>query len=1116
MTSANPVVVDSVSSQAETGTPEDGLVASAQPGQTIRIYGRALTTSTLVRFPAVDVTGTFGYLTRTGTPRDDGRTLEVVVPGRAISGAVRVVGSSTAFPLQIVPQIDGVGGNVVAGETILLAGVGFSAERTNPLSVTIGGVTATVLGTETYAHGGESSSPPQQFLRVIVPAGATPGSEIAVTSMGGGRGVFGDALLSIGSVATSGTPGISTVPSAVNGQAISIAVPSGGLQSTSQVVFTSSNDSGQVYEVAVTVTSVAADGKSAQVVVPMDAITGRVRLEGIQIGVVLQIVPTITDIDLASGSSFHSGIMRLNGSGFVEGGTRIRYAGQEAVDRSNFGNPTDVYWGHGQLDTVVPSWALSGPISVGTLGGTSDSFKVRLDSINSVASSGSPKDLLVASANPGQQIRLTGSDFTLSTEVVFRLRQADGMVFESIVKPIYVSADRTEMDVIVPNEATTGVVEIIGDTASRSIPLQIVPVVSSVDVEYINGSTAVVVLRGRGFSEGDGIYQFGSTKVVDPDASYLNVDVGYSQFYNDWVRLILPLSVSVFGEITVTTEGGTCAPLIQTLSNLAATAAVGTPNTTSTASANPGQRISIDGIGLATTTDFITQYRNSVGDMIWTLVNPSSVGSDGRSGELVVPKYFNGSHAWGSLGSSYAPTLQIVPSTLSAAIDTTGRIRVNGFGYEEGPTSSYSVGSITLYDPDLSGNTVDVAYYRETDNDTAIAYLPSHGFGPLTIQTAGGKNIVDINWLKPSVDGTLYDVAGDGSNIWVLDSGRVQKVSVSDGSTLGSYTPISNLNNGGLQILPMSLNLGGVTVPTGSLLVTRSDGDVFGVSSITGELLASLNVSPHVYAVGGVYAPSTSRLYLLDNNTNEVVVINSENGSEIGRWSAPYDINNGSLALDPSGDSLWIATDQSSQIVRMSFSGVEIKRFNAEAQNVTGGITGIDFDASGKMLASTYWNVVYQLDPALSPLAVSSISGIGAVRSPSLAISDSALASARFDAVQYWSAAGLPSELLEKLRSVSVRVTSLHTGYLGLASSSQILLDDDGSGFGWRLSDSDLSVGNNFDLVSVLLHEMGHVLGLEDDENAEPGSLMYDELTPGEFRRPTAHDVDKVLANYRS
>jgi hypothetical protein len=47
------------------------------------------------------------------------------------------------------------------------------------------------------------------------------------------------------------------------------------------------------------------------------------------------------------------------------------------------------------------------------------------------------------------------------------------------------------------------------------------------------------------------------------------------------------------------------------------------------------------------------------------------------------------------------------------------------------------------------------------------------------------------------------------------------------------------------------------------------------------------------------------------------------------------------------------------------------------------------------------------------------------------------------------------------------------------------------------------------DLLSVVLHEMGHMLGLEDNE----GGLMAEVLQPGTRRLPTVADVDQVLAS---
>jgi hypothetical protein len=44
-----------------------------------------------------------------------------------------------------------------------------------------------------------------------------------------------------------------------------------------------------------------------------------------------------------------------------------------------------------------------------------------------------------------------------------------------------------------------------------------------------------------------------------------------------------------------------------------------------------------------------------------------------------------------------------------------------------------------------------------------------------------------------------------------------------------------------------------------------------------------------------------------------------------------------------------------------------------------------------------------------------------------------------------------------------------------------------------------------------VLHELGHVLGLEDDPFADSGSVMMPDLKPGERHLPTLADVDKVM-----
>jgi hypothetical protein len=513
----------------------------------------------------------------------------------------------------------------------------------------------------------------------------------------------------------------------------------------------------------------------------------------------------------------------------------------------------------------------------------------------------------------------------------------------------------------VPKEATTGEISVPGDPNGPFL-LQIVPVISGVDVEGLQGSLATVVLRGLGFSEGDGLYRFGNTQVIDPDTGTELVNVHFENFLNDFVRLSLPLSADVFGAITVTTQGGTSAAMVQSLRSLNSTAIVGTPLNPTLASANPGQSITFLGDRLTNSTDFISTYQNSSGDLVWTLINPSFVSADGTSAEIQVPLRFNASSVWSSLGSSFKPILQVVPRALAATIDAPGRIRIDGYGFQEGPSSQYQIGAMGFRDPDNSGNLVDVVSLRGVDNDTVLALLPNHGFGPLSIQTSGGTAALGINWLKPSISGAIYDLAFDQTDLWILDSGVIKRVSMQDGSTLGSFTPLANLSNGGLQVLPASVILSGIEVPAGSLLVTTPNGDVHAVSRHNGQLIASLNVAPNVNAVGGVYAPASGLLYLLDSSSDQVVVISPFDGQELGRWSAGDDVSNGSLALDPSGNSLWIAGGSTGKILQMSFQGNQIKQLDPQAQNVKGAITGIDFDNAETMLVATLANVVFSVD----------------------------------------------------------------------------------------------------------------------------------------------------------
>jgi hypothetical protein len=105
------------------------------------------------------------------------------------------------------------------------------------------------------------------------------------------------------------------------------------------------------------------------------------------------------------------------------------------------------------------------------------------------------------------------------------------------------------------------------------------------------------------------------------------------------------------------------------------------------------------------------------------------------------------------------------------------------------------------------------------------------------------------------------------------------------------------------------------------------------------------------------------------------------------------------------------------------------------------------------------------------------------------------------EAVKRWQQLA-PGADVSALHNVTIEVMDLPGTTLGLASSTFIWIDINAAGNGWFVDatpwdDVEFNPGNGLtadraDLLTVLVHEMGHVLGLEDDHAADPytGGVM--------------------------
>ena len=118
------------------------------------------------------------------------------------------------------------------------------------------------------------------------------------------------------------------------------------------------------------------------------------------------------------------------------------------------------------------------------------------------------------------------------------------------------------------------------------------------------------------------------------------------------------------------------------------------------------------------------------------------------------------------------------------------------------------------------------------------------------------------------------------------------------------------------------------------------------------------------------------------------------------------------------------------------------------------------------------------------------------------------------EAIRRWSETGLSQERIDRLKSVQVTTADFGAGTLGSTDGDTIFIDRDGDSRGWYIDptptdDAEFVPGSaitpaGFDLLTVLMHEFGHILGYGDLEPGT-GDLMTESIGTGIRRNPNGY-----------
>ena len=421
-----------------------------------------------------------------------------------------------------------------------------------------------------------------------------------------------------------------------------------------------------------------------------------------------------------------------------------------------------------------------------------------------------------------------------------------------------------------------------------------------------------------------------------------------------------------------------------------------------------------------------------------------------------------------------------------------------------------NIGNVTLSDVDVQDQVI-----AGTGNPLDFTF----GSGVQTINLAPGKtatsNVVQVQALSgQQTDLATAFTTFAGTQVTATDYanyfGKAPTTALiaPTNTTVGQYLDGSALSfqkyydfQGGVIQYTASLKTGKIT--------QTNPGVFFYFTGATGSIKVAdgnpttteqLSVTIHQTVTLKSGAPITSSLSAVQNNIQLYQVVDT-NGN--GKYDAGETVNT------LSSKSYTLNTSNSD--ITLGFTGVKGSFYVVSVKYDTSSVIG----ASVGKIAATWPTVNYQFDTKFKESIIETYAGgvdlapkkpapmllQGDLGDGAKGVNDAQIKHVVDAAICWWEDHGITAEQLAQLKAATVEITELghdvQGWWLGASTGSLITIDDDAADHGWSLGLEGVA-HNKVDLLSVLVHEMGHVLGKSDEDMGSTlavGERMLPELS---------------------